>query len=166
MVLYILFGLPGAGKTFAGEIFKKEFGFYLYDGDIDMPLDLRQAIIAGQMVTDNMRNRFFGRLIKKISLLTKNHNKLVVTQTFIKEKYRRQLLKNVPHARFILIESNIKIRERRLIKRKYFPSNLGYARKMNNLFDAPKIDHLIITNNKEGAEQIKRQIRTLKKVSS
>jgi len=38
--LYVAFGLPGAGKTFAAYVFER-FGFTVHDGDDDLPADMR-----------------------------------------------------------------------------------------------------------------------------
>lgn len=44
MQVIILFGLPGAGKTCVGKILEEYFNFYLYDGDIDLPDNIKDAI--------------------------------------------------------------------------------------------------------------------------
>src|SRR5260221_5055291 len=45
-VLVILFGLPGAGKSFVGEILRAEFGFEFHEADNDIPDDYRQLVLA------------------------------------------------------------------------------------------------------------------------
>src|SRR6185436_10166319 len=100
MKVIILFGLPGAGKTFVGKILEDYFGFYRYDGDQDMSQSLKDAIVA-EKVTDEMRDEFFNTLIKSARVLIKKHEKLVISQTFIKEKYREQFLQEIPDAEFV-----------------------------------------------------------------
>ena len=93
------------------KIFKKYFGHYFYDGDEDLTPEMKTAIKTRTVFTDQMRNVYFKILISKIQDLSKKHKKLVVAQTFIKEKYRLQLIKVIPEAKFILIETKKEIRE-------------------------------------------------------
>src|SRR5579859_1531112 len=114
MILYILFGLPGTGKTFIGKIFKQDFNFYFYDGDKDLPKDMKVAINSQSVITDAMRDIFFHNLIQSIKKARKKYKKIVVAQTFIKEKYRLLLLDEIPDAKFILIQTDTDVRELRL----------------------------------------------------
>lgn len=157
----ILFGLPGTGKTFVGKIFEKYFNYYFYDGDHDLTPEMKIAIKTKTVFTDQMRDVFFEILINKIKSLTEKHTKLVVAQTFIKERYRIDLLKKIPKAKFILIETKKNIREKRLVERIDYPLDLEYARKMEKNFDKPAIDHLVITNDLVGVKNIKKQIKKL-----
>jgi len=96
-------------------------------------------------------------LLAQASLKSKYQN-LVVAQTFIKEKYRVDLLKKIPETKFILVETNKTIREKRLIERVDYPLDLEYARKMENNFEKPIVDHLVIVNDEDGEESIKKQL--------
>lgn len=158
MSLIVLFGLPGAGKTFVGNIFKKYFDYYFYDGDSDLTEEMKEAIKVQKVFTDKMRDVFFKRLIDKIQNLATKHKKLVVAQTFIKEKYRVNLINKIPETKFILVETKKSIREKRLIQRKNYPLDLEYARKMSLNFESPIINHLTIVNNIDGVDEIKKQI--------
>lgn len=159
MSLIILFGLPGTGKSFIGKIFKEYFDYYFYDGDNDLTEEMKEAIKAQRVFTDQMRDVFFEKLIRNIQELKSRHKKLVVAQTFIKEKYRVDLLKKISGAKFVLIETKKSIREKRLTQRKDYPLDLEYARKMEANFDKPIIDHLRIVNNVDGVEDVKKQIK-------
>lgn len=161
MLLIILFGLPGTGKTFVGKVFEKYFDYCFYDGDDDLTEEMKKAIKAQRVFTDRMREVFFRKLIGNIQKLKFRHKKLVVAQTFIKEKYRISLIKKIPETKFILIETKKSVREKRLIQRIDYPLDLEYARKMEINFDKPVINHLVITNNIDGVEDIKKQINEL-----
>src|SRR5260221_3186853 len=155
MNLYIFFGLPGAGKTYVGKVAQKHFDYHLYDGDNDLPPEMQQAIHRQEVITDSMRDVFFKSLLKTAKRLTKQYSKLVIAQTFIKEKYRKQFLQAFPNARFVLIEALAPTREERLLKRKHYQLDLEYAKKMTTFFDMPFIQHEIIRNNTFGEEEIK-----------
>ncbi len=166
MSLIVLFGLPGTGKSFVGKIFQEYFDYYFYDGDNDLTEEMKEAIKTKTVFTDQMRDVFFEKLISKVQDLRSRIQNLVVTQTFIKEKYRVDLLKKIPETKFILIKTKKFIREKRLVQRKNYPLDLEYARKMEINFDKPIIDHHVITNNIDGVEDIKKQIKLLKNVIS
>ncbi len=93
MSLIVVFGLPGSGKTFVGRVFEKYFGYYSYDGDNDLTEEMKVAIKTKTVFTDQMRDVFFEKLIGNIQELKFKHKKLIIAQTFIKEKYRVDLLK-------------------------------------------------------------------------
>jgi len=158
MSLIILFGLPGTGKTFVGKVFGKYFDYYFYDGDNDLTKEMKIAIKTKTVFTDQMRDAYFKILISKIKDLNLKQNKFVVAQTFIKEKYRLALLKKIPEAKFILVETKKEIREKRLLDRVGYPLDLEYARKMEENFDKPIIKHQIINNDFNGVNSIKKQI--------
>jgi gluconate kinase len=163
MQLLVLFGLPGTGKTYVGKILEKDFGFFLHDGDTDLPQDMKEALIANEVVSDNMRERFFQNIITRAKHLTPRYKKVVVTQTFIKEIYRNQFLNVFPTAQFILVKTPTTLREQRLKQRKEYPLDETYARNMVDMFDNPLIPYLLLTNNTNGAEEIKTQLNSLLK---
>lgn len=158
MAIFILFGLPGAGKTFTGNIFRKYFNFYFYDGDNELPKEIKQAIKNQTKITDTMRGVFFQKLIQKIKIIKLQHENIVIAQTFIKEKYRKMLLKKIKEASFILIQTDTPIRKSRLRNRKDYPLDIEYARNMVLNFEKPSLHHQLILNNKNGVSQIKKQI--------
>lgn len=155
--LFVAFGLPGAGKTYVARCFA-EFGFYVHDADDDLPDAMRAAINASLPVTDAMRDEFFARIIAHVGELWAQYPRLVVAQTFIKEKYRHRFLERFPAAQFILVEADDAVRERRLIERLHQPLEPEYARRMATFFDAPRIPHLLLQNNHDGSKHIREQI--------
>jgi len=161
MKLFVFFGLPGTGKTFSAKVAKKYFGYHLYDGDNDLTIEMHTAIQKKASITDDMRTNFFTNLILSVKKLQKKHDKLLVHQTFIKEKYRKQFLIAIPDTKFILVKTDIKIREKRLNERKTFPLEENYARRMSSLFDEPDIPYAILYNNADGEELIKEQLQKI-----
>ena len=157
MSLIILFGPAGAGKTYIGKLLAKHLGYYFYDGDADLTAEMKLALNKMRPITDPMRDRFFENLFKSIDLLQRQHKKLVVAQTFIKEKYRRRLKK----ARFFLVKTKPAIRYARRQKRADYPWDETYVKKMDSLFELPTIPHRVITNDKSGSTHLLKQLRSL-----
>lgn len=162
-MIIILFGLPGAGKTYVGKLLHKHFGFTFYDGDHDVTDAIKAAIETKTPFTDEMRDEFFLKLFHSMDRLSKQHENLAVAQTFIKERFRLQALERFPDARFILVKTKSSIREERLEGRVEMHLEKNYARQMVRNFDHPQIEHSILNNNEEGeAELVERLEKILK----
>jgi len=160
-MIYIVFGLPGVGKTFVGKILEKDFGFYQHDGDVDLPDDMRLTLSQNGKVTDDMRDEFFQNILGSLERLDKKYKNIVVAQTFIKEKYREWVLEKFPKAKFLLVVTPDDIRESRLGKRIDYPLDLEYSRQMVMNFDEPHIPHIRLDNSQEGAESVKEQLEKI-----
>lgn len=158
--LFVAFGLPGAGKTYAARVFE-DFGFKMHDGDDDLPDVMRSAIAASQPISDAMRDVFFGQIIASAERLWPTHPNVVIAQTFIKEKYRQRFLDHFSTAQFVLVEADIGVRERRLSRRTHQALDPDYVRKMDRIFEPPRIPHQIISNNEDGDAHLKRQIANI-----
>lgn len=160
-MLIILFGLPGSGKTFVGNILEKEFNFFFYDGDTDLTPEMKKAIKGKVTFTDSMRDAFFKRVTTHVALLSRQYKNLVVSQTFIKEKYRKRFLNYFPFAHFILIETETLLREQRLEARNEYPLDKEYARTMCFNFEEPRIPHSTLNNDMNGNESIINQLKAI-----
>ncbi|HSW88466.1 MAG TPA: shikimate kinase [Candidatus Saccharimonadales bacterium] len=161
MQIYVLFGLPGAGKTFVGKIFEESFGFSFYEGDADLTEEMKEAIVTKTPFTDEMRDIFFHNLIHNVKNKYKEKKKIVIAQTFIKEKYRIMLLEAIPEAKFLFIHADDAIREKRLMERVAYPLDLEYSRIMVHNFEKPTIKHRVIGNNENGSGAVKEEIKIL-----
>jgi gluconate kinase len=164
--LLVVFGLPGAGKTYAGRVIAETLGFHFYDGDTDLPDALLHAIRASQPVSEAMRDEFFSRILASLDRLTPIQPRVLLAQTFIKEKYRRWVLDRYPQAQFILVEADPSVRQHRLEHRTAMPLALDYVRQMDTLFDPPQIPHLVLDNNQAGPLHIREWAQTHLEISA
>lgn len=144
-VLIVVFGLPGAGKTFvarrlAQRSLRGRDVFVMHDGDDDLPDDMRDAINQSAPVTTSMRERFVDAIIEHTARLRDEaraqHQHLVVAQTFLKSWQRDRFRARFPDARFVLVVAGDDQRQQRLAHRSHQPLDAGYARAMTGLFDA------------------------------
>jgi gluconate kinase len=161
MPLIILFGPTGAGKTYIGRLLAKKFGYYFYDGDADLTAEMKQALNSMRVITDKMRQKFITRLINSAVKLAKQNPKLAVAQTFIKDKYRRRLLKKLPLAKFILVNTKTALRYRRRRRRADYPWDENYVQAMDALFEPPTIPCLTLTNDNNGTKKLLPALRRL-----
>lgn len=161
MPILILFGPTGAGKTYIGKLLAKDFGYYFYDGDNDLSEEMKQALNSMKIITDRMRQKFIFRLINSCVKLDKKYKNLVIAQTFIKDKYRQRLLKKLPQAKFVLVKTKTNIRYVRRQQRADYPWDETYVKKMDRLFETPKIPHHLITNDNTGSDSLKFPLQQL-----
>lgn len=160
-MILIVFGLPGTGKTYISKIIEKEFGFFFYDGDTDLTPEMKESIAKQITFTNDMRNIFFNKLLQRVKQLQKKHINIVLAQTFIKEKFRALFLKQFPDARFILVQTNTKLRETRLAHRTNYPLDIEYARTMCINFEKPRITHSVVDNNNDGETETITKLKTI-----
>ncbi|MEK7119732.1 MAG: AAA family ATPase [Patescibacteria group bacterium] len=159
--LLIIFGKPGAGKSYVADIAAHSFGYFSHNGDTDIPTDMKDALFQKKEITDTMRRQFLDTMITSITTLLKTHDNLAVHQTFIKKFMRKKVLDAFPYAKFILVEADDAIREKRYMKREYFNLGLPYLRRMTDLFEPVQISHTIVKNNDEGAENVTAQLEKI-----
>ncbi len=155
---FILFGLPGSGKSFVGEILKTKFSFTLFNGDDCLPQDMKQALFKRQPISKAMRQRFYQAILTKIDKLVKTHQKLVFMQTFLTDALRRQILVQYPEVKFLLVTTDPQLRESRYLNRPDFNLGLDYLRQMCDLFEPPTIPYIQINNNHPGEKSIIQQL--------
>jgi gluconokinase len=156
-MLLILFGVPGAGKTYVGRIVQEAFGFTFHDADHELPDDMRAALKNKLTVTDDMRTRFFDRIVEKTRQLQAAHEHVAIAQTFLKEAYRERMLRELPGARFIWVQSQPELIEARFLQRSNYLIDIEQARRMAGAFDLPRIPHHVIMNT-NGRDSVVQQI--------
>lgn len=160
-MLLVVFGLPGAGKSYLGAVLQKTFGFFHYDGDDALPVNMKKILIKGGRITNRQRSIFFNKLVHQVKKTATQYKYITVSQTFIKEQYRLRFSKHFPKATFLLIDTDRSVREKRLAKRKTFPLEKEYQRAMSLMFEPPRIAHIVINNNASGKKMLVTQMKTI-----
>ncbi len=159
MKILILFGLPGVGKTFIGNLISEKFDYYFYDADKDLTKEIKSVIKRNKLVSDEMRDKYYVLVKNKLKIIQDKYDKIVVADAIPKEKYRRLLLDNFPDAVFIYVTADSKITKKRLTQRNHIV-NTKYAEKVKLYFEEPKIHHGVLVNN-SGRQDILKQLATL-----
>lgn len=147
-MLIILFGLAGSGKNFVGEILANHFGYYFWDADAILPVNMQDSIKQKKAFTQTMRDEFTQALIKKIHELFITHKKLVIAQALYKECNREMIQNEFPDAIFILVKADPKIISHRIKNRKSVVDE-EYAKKIQSNFEMPLLKHNVIDNNSD-----------------
>jgi gluconate kinase len=159
--LIVVFGIPGAGKSYVAQIIAETFGYYSYNGDTALPSDMKEKILAKSDVTTDMRTRFVQNMIDEVNQLSKTHSTIVLHQALIKDHMRQQLLTAFPHATYIWVRCNDALLKKRYMQRSYFNLGLPYLQLMIDAFEPPTHKHIAIHNDAEGSEEIVKQLRTI-----
>ncbi len=71
-MIFVLFGLPGSGKTHVAQVLRKHFNFFIHDGDDDLPPVMKKLLLTSVPISDEMRDVFFKKLITHVKILEKN----------------------------------------------------------------------------------------------
>lgn len=159
-MLIFIFGLPGSGKNYIGNVFQEEFNFYFHDADIDLTPQFKKFITNGEIASEQTRDEYYNLLTDRIEKLHNEHELLVVSDVLHKEKHRVQLHTHFPKAIFILLTCEPHIIDFRLEKREHLISK-EYALRFRTLFEPPRIKHIVFLNDINGKTDIVKQIKQL-----
>ena len=158
--LLILFGLPGAGKTFACNVLRDEFGFHCHESDDDIPEDYRRRVMAGEVVSDELRDDFHRHLLDRIAALTAEHPRLAVAVPLLRQKHREWIRARFPAAHFILVQVNLEQWAARLARRTH-TVGADYARKVLPLYEPPALEHFTLDDSAEGPQEVRQKLRAI-----
>ncbi len=154
-MLIILFGLPGAGKSFVGALLRDEFGFHFHESDDDIPEDYRRLVAAGQVVSDERRDDYHRHLLDRIAALAEAHPRLAVAVPLLRQKHREWIQARFPHATFVLVQVAAELWPARLARRTHTVS-ADYARRILPLYEPPALEHKTLDTTPEGPEAVRR----------
>lgn len=160
--LVILFGLPGAGKSFAGQVLQSDFNFWFHEADDDIPDDYRQQVLAGQVVGEPMRDAYHRHLIERMLALQVAHPRLAVAAPLLRDRHRQWIRSRFPQALFILVQCRPDTWQARLQTRTHTIS-LDYARKVASLYEPVSVPHVVLDDSSEGAASLGRQLALILK---
>lgn len=119
-MIIVLFGPPGVGKTYIGQVLERNLKLRFFDADVLFDDEYRRMIRAGQF-SDDMREKFFDKLsvtVEHILSKQKNSEVLVVAQAFTKEKNRQDFLNRFDgQVKFVLVSAPKTIAHNRVLDR-------------------------------------------------
>jgi len=159
-MLLILFGLPGAGKSYAGEILRDQFGFHFHESDEDIPEDYRRLVMAGQMVPEERRDDYHRHLLDRLAGLAAVHPRLAVAVPLLRQKHRDWIRERFPLAQFILVQCAPDCWVARLAGRTHTVSP-DYARKILPLYEPPALPHFTLDDTADGPVVVRQQLEQI-----
>lgn len=114
-MIYVLFGPPGVGKTYIGQLVSKALGWHFFDADILYDDELKFLLRNGKY-TQEVRDKFVDKLIATTEgLLAKGSRNLVIAEAFTKEKNRCDFLNYFDNqVTYIMVGANKSLAEKRM----------------------------------------------------
>jgi len=158
--LIILFGLPGAGKSYAGRLLRDVFGCHFHEADDDIPADYRALVAAGRVVSEARRDAYHRALLDRLAALRAQHPRLAVAVPLLRDRHRRWIAERFPDALFLLVESAPGTWAARLAARAH-TVGLDYARVVSALYEPPTIPHHRLDNTPDGPASLQAQLAQL-----
>lgn len=148
--LIIVFGKPGAGKDTAMQILTKNYGYYPFIMDSEHRTEYKEILAKGENPPESMRIEIVNHILKRISELQIKHERLLINWAFFKDSYRKKILEKYPHARFVLIDTDVKTIKKRLTEKPrvgHVNPHIDLSLSFGDSFENPQIAHAFISNN-------------------
>ncbi len=117
MLIY-LYGLPGVGKNYIGEIFKNKFNFHFQDADEYLPMNMKNKLKNEDHFTIKEVKNYHKIIANNISELKLIYSNLVISQASLFKEHRKIIKELNPEIYFIHIRSDINTINKRIKKRK------------------------------------------------
>ena len=147
MIIY-LYGLPGVGKNYIGEIINKYYNYYFKDGDDYLTPIMKFKLKKGKHFTEKEVTDYHDIIAKEVLKLSKIHKNLVISQASLKKSNRDKIIKLVPSVVFINVHANIETIINRIEKRNGYVTK-QYAKDLVNYLEVPKNEIIIINDKSE-----------------
>jgi 6-phosphogluconate dehydrogenase len=147
LIIIVLMGVSGCGKTTIGKILSKEKNIPFFDADDYHPKENIKMMKEGKPLNDKNRLPW---LIKINNLIKKNSqvSSCIIACSSLKKKYRSIIKKNITiPIHFIYLKGNKKLIQERIKKRKNHFMNNSLLRSQLNTLEEPS-NSLIIDVNK------------------
>jgi len=137
-VIWFLYGMSGAGKSWVADRLGEYFGWTVYHADDDITREMKDALARSQPFTPAMRDAYFQRLA---ALLQQRLNEsggqdILVSQGAYKRKHRRFLAEQIPNLRAIWVDAPVSLWEAR-IKNRQEGISLSSAKALQRDFEPP-----------------------------
>lgn len=119
-MIYVLFGPPGVGKTYIGQLLSRSFDLPFFDADTLIDSEEMQLLQSGKY-DQPARDNFVTKLIKHVESLIEDHGNvqdLVVAEAFTKERNRLEFMNKFPNnVCYIMVDTPVTIAKDRARKR-------------------------------------------------
>ncbi len=133
-MIVFLFGLPGVGKTYIGELLHKELGACFWDGDDALTEEMKQAVRDEKAFSKAMTAELSLTLITRINELQSSHNLIIVSQAMLRECDRQMFRDHFENIRFIYIRCDSDQVSQRIAERANFVT-VSYFEKLKVAFE-------------------------------
>ena len=117
MILY-LYGMPGAGKNYIGEVLKKKYDFFFQDADQYLTKEMKEKLKNGQHFTIKEVEYYHEIIAYKLIQLKLKYKNIVISQASLFQKHRNIVKALNPEIVFVHVSASMETILERIQKRK------------------------------------------------
>jgi gluconate kinase len=125
--------LPGAGKTYLGQLLANYWSCPYWDGDNALTQEMRTAVHEEKPFSEEMTRTLSNRMIDSMTNLSLSHKTFVVSQAMLLETDRELFKQLFPDIRFVYIHCDKDTMLQRIASRANFVS-VSYCEKLLTVF--------------------------------
>ena len=114
MMILILMGVAGSGKTTIGQLLAADLGWPFYDGDDFHPPENINKMRNGWPLTDEDRRAWLAALRRLIDGLLHEHASAIIACSALKQAYRERLQGKDIDIRFVYLKGSYELIHQRL----------------------------------------------------
>ncbi len=149
-MIIFLFGPSGSGKTYIGNMIASNYkDFYFLEGDDLLTAEMLETIKKDEIFSSQMVEEYVQILINEILHLCKIHKNIVVAQGLYRQKYRLDILHQIPEIIFVQVNRD---------KRNSVAVSQSYANKILPFFQ-PMPEALQLDNNSQDSKVLMEFLR-------
>lgn len=149
-MIYVLFGPPGVGKTYIGQLLSNKLGLHFYDADLLIDDELKFLLRNGKY-TQEMRDKFVQKLILTTEhLLSEKNEDLLIAEAFTKESNRFNFYRHFDEqVCYIMVRASKQLAKKRVAERlekgEHVVDDFVFEFVWEE-FESPSIRHRILNN--------------------
>lgn len=156
MIIY-LYGLPGAGKNFIGEIYKNKLNYHFQDADEYLLDTMKEKLKRGEHFTREDVREYHLVIADKIYKLSEEHLNLVISQASLFIEHRQIIKDKNTSVKFIYINSDRDTILSRLESRKGYVTQ-KYMLALEKFLEIDNNDDVINNSSQDTDDSISKQI--------
>lgn len=138
MVIF-LFGLPGVGKSYIGQLLRERASLYFWEGDDALSLEMHEAVNREQPFSSAMMEELTSSIIQQILDLKKQHQIVVVSQAMLIESDRIKISQHVGEVLYVYVHCSLPLMRERVKRRGDFVTE-SYLEKLVAAFEQYKAE--------------------------
>lgn len=167
-MIYVLFGPPGVGKTYIGNLLAKDKNWHFFDADtIYLNDDELRYLLANGKYDQKVRDKFVNKLIMTVQYMVAEEDgkDIVIAEAFTKEKNRLEFMKYFDEqVRYIMVHSTRDLAFQRMRVRMQKEDHVVDEHVFEFIwseFEVPKIPHMVLRNMSKNDDEIVEEFNNL-----
>lgn len=151
-MIYVLFGPPGVGKTYLGQLLSRNFDIPFFDADTLIDAE-EQQLLQNASYDQSARDKFVMKLIRQTDTILEHADgsqNLFIAEAFTKEKNRLEFMEHFgSNVCYIRVETPLTVARQRSEKRQKSEKHVVNDRAFDliwNEFEEPHFLYMAVDN--------------------